>query len=334
MKKLILLFAVLFLNLQLICSQVVGTPYIISEDNRLLLDQFGINPSFAFSSRKLREAYTGFSVRIRRSTDNAEADVSFDNTSVTDNSIATLAVVGTSGLTIGSTMLLSNFSNGATIYVTIWYDQGTNGFNAIQTVASKQPVFKMNSNGVSNSMPSIGFTGSLKHHLIVNQTLSVLLTNSLKGTLGFIAKPATPSSINNSLGYFDPANSSNRWSCHLNWSDGNCYTDLGNSSDLNRAFSNAANENSNKQYLILRNTNSKTTKVSGVFKQNNVALNLTSPLTTGGAFGIGLSYGSSVNATDNGYNGDFSEFILFNDALNATQINTLENNQIKFWNTY
>jgi hypothetical protein len=154
----------------------------------------------------------------------------------------------------------------------------------------------------------------------------------LRGALGFIAKPATPVSNNNSLGYFDPSNSSNRWSVHLNWSDGNCYTDLGNSSDMNRSFSNVANENSNKQYLILRNTNSKTTKVSGVFKQNNVALNLTSPLTTGGAFGIGVSFGSSV--TDNGYNGDFSEFILFNDALNATQLNTLENNQIKFWNAY
>ena len=333
MKKLILFSAILFLNVQLICSQVVGTPFIISEDNRLLLDQFGINPSFAFSSRKLREGYTGFSVRIRRSTDNAEADISFDNTSVSDNSLATLAVIGTSGLTIGNTMLLSDFRSGATIYVTIWYDQGTNGFNAIQTVASKQPVFKMNSNGVANSMPSIGFTGSLKHQLVVNQTLSVLLSNSLRGTLGFIAKPATPLSINNSLGYFDPANTNNRWSCHLNWSDGNCYTDLGNSTDINRSFSNAANENSNKQYVILRNTNSKTTKVSGVFKQNNVALNLTSALTTGGAFGIGLSFGAA-NANDNGYNGDFSEFILFNDALNATQINTLENNQIKFWNAF
>jgi hypothetical protein len=141
-------------------------------------------------------------------------------------------------------------------------------------------------------------------------------------------------SINNSLGYFDPANSANRWSCHLNWTDGNCYTDLGSSTDMNRSFSNAANENSTKQYLILRNTNSKTTKVSGAFRQNNVALNLTSPLTTGGAFGIGVSFGSNVNVTDNGYNGDFSEFILFNDALNATQVNTLENNQIKFWNAY
>jgi len=334
MKKLIIFSVLFFLHVQSICSQVVGTPYIISEDNGLLLDQFGINPSFAFSSRKLREAYTGFSVRIRRSTDNAEADISFDNTSVTDNSIATLAVLGNSGLTIGSTMLLSNFRSGATIYVTIWYDQGTNGFNAVQTVASIQPIFVMNSNGFSNSMPSIAFTGNLKQQLVVNQTSSVLLTNSLRGTLGLIAKPAAPVSINNSIGYFDPSNMSNRWSCHLNWTDGNCYTDLGSATDMNRSFSNVANENINKQYLILRNTNSKTTKVSGVFKQNNVALNLTSPLTTGGAFGIGVSFGSNINPTDNGYSGHFSEIILFNDALNATQVNILENNQIIFWNAF
>jgi hypothetical protein len=333
MKKSIVLLFIVFQSF--VQAQVVGTPYITPpvEMQRLILDQVSITPSFAFSSRKLRDAYTGFSVRIRRSTDNAEADISFDNSSVSDNSLATIAVVGMSGLTLGNTMLLSDFRSGATIYVTIWYDQGTNVFNAVQTVASKQPVFKMNSNGVANSMPSIGFTGSLKHQLVVNQTLSVLLSNSLRGTLGFIAKPAAPLSINNSLGYFDPANTNNRWSCHLNWSDGNCYTDLGNSTDINRSFSNAANENSNKQYVILRNTNSKTTKVSGVFKQNNVALNLTSALTTGGAFGIGLAFGTS-GVNDNGYNGDFSEFILFPEALAAGQYGLIENNQILFWGAY
>lgn len=334
MKKQVLTSIVfIFFVLSSVFGQVVGTPTIVSEDSRLLLDRFGLSPSFAFSSRKLREAYIGYSIRLRRSTDNAQADVAFDiNNVVSDNSIVTIVDVGTSALTINSTMSLSSFRNGNTMYASIWYDQGTNGFNAEQTTTSKQPVFKMNSNGYSNGMPSLGFTGNLKHQLVINQTLSVLLTNSLKGTLGFIAKPTTPSSTNNSFGYFDPTNSSQRWSCHLNWSDGNCYTDLGNSSDMNRAFSNSTNENNFKQYIILRNTNSKTTKVSGVFKQNNVALNLTSPLTTGGAFGIGLSFGSSVN--DNGFYGDISEFILFNDALNSSHVNVLENNQIQFWNTY
>lgn len=334
MKKQVLTSIVfIFFVLSSFYGQVVGTPAIISVDTRLLLDRFGLSPSFAFSSRKLREAYTGYSIRLRRNTDNAQADVAFDNNNVvSDNSIVTIVDVGTSVLTLNSTMSLSSFRNGNTMYASIWYDQGTNGFNAEQTTTSKQPVFKMNSNGFSNGMPSLGFTGNLKHQLVINQTLSVLLTNSLKGTLGFIAKPTTPSSTNNSFGYFDPSNSSIRWSCHLNWSDGNCYTDLGNSSDINRSFSNSASENTFKQYLILRNTNSKTTKVSGVFKHNNAALNLTSPLTTGGAFGIGLSFGSSVN--DNGFYGDISEFILYNDALNSTQVNVLENNQIQFWNAF
>jgi hypothetical protein len=73
MKKITFILGFIF-ALNSTVAQVVGTPY-IATDSRPVLDQLGINPSFAFSTRKLRSGYSGFALRIRRSTDNAQADV-------------------------------------------------------------------------------------------------------------------------------------------------------------------------------------------------------------------------------------------------------------------
>ena len=41
----------------------------------LLLDQYGANITAAYSLRKLRTAYTGSAIRIRRFSDNSEQDI-------------------------------------------------------------------------------------------------------------------------------------------------------------------------------------------------------------------------------------------------------------------
>ena len=87
-RKIVLL---LFLFQSFVQAQFVGTPYIVPVESRPVLDQVGLVPSFAFSTRKLREGFSGFALRIRRSTDNAEADVAFDtNNIVSENSIKQL----------------------------------------------------------------------------------------------------------------------------------------------------------------------------------------------------------------------------------------------------
>ena len=45
-----------------------------------ILDQLSVAPAGAYSLRKLRSAYTGSAIRVRRSLDNAEADIGFDGT--------------------------------------------------------------------------------------------------------------------------------------------------------------------------------------------------------------------------------------------------------------
>lgn len=323
----------MLLVVQSVSAQVVGTPYIIPADNRPILDQIGTTPSFAFSTRKLRAAYTGPALKLRRPSDASEVTVAFDaNGVVSDNSIVTLTYAGSSGAALGTTATLLAYRGANTLYVTTWYDQGGNSYDGVQTTAANQPVFSVASAGGSNQYASLNFVGTSRHHVVVNQTLTTLLGNALRATIGLIAKPGTPSATNNSFGYFDPANSNNRWSCHLNWSDGNCYTDFGSSSDLYRNFVNSSRQGVYKQYTMLRGNNYKTVKISGSFIQNAVAQNQTTPLITGGNFGVGVTTGGLT--TQNGFVGNIPEFIVFKEPLTASQISILEYNQISFWGAY
>lgn len=81
------------------------------------------NASVAYSVRLLRNGYTGNSIRVRRSSDNAEQNIGFDGSGNLD------------------TTSLTNFITGTTDgFVTTWYDQSGNGNNAVQTSATSQPI--------------------------------------------------------------------------------------------------------------------------------------------------------------------------------------------------
>jgi|LakMenE01Jun11ns_1017448.scaffolds.fasta_scaffold9900235_2 hypothetical protein len=85
----------------------------------LLLDVYP-SAAAAYSVRKLRTAYTGSAIRVRRSSDNAEQDIGF--------------VGGELDTTALTTFVGAN--NG---FVTTWYDQSGNARNGTQTTAVNQP---------------------------------------------------------------------------------------------------------------------------------------------------------------------------------------------------
>jgi Alpha-L-arabinofuranosidase B, catalytic len=90
-----------------------------------------------YSLRRLRTAYTGSCVRVRRSSDNTELNIGFTDNVI--NSQALLTFVGS--------------GNG---FVQTWYDQSGNGFNVTQNVQAQQ--LKLVSNGVistCNGLPAI-----------------------------------------------------------------------------------------------------------------------------------------------------------------------------------
>lgn len=80
----------------------------------------------AYSLRKLRAAYTGSAIRVRRSVGSpAEKDIGFVNNELDVSD-------------------LQSFCSGTDGFVTTWYDQSGNARNAIQTTAANQPQIVIN----------------------------------------------------------------------------------------------------------------------------------------------------------------------------------------------
>jgi len=75
----------------------------------------------AYSIRRLRKAYTGSAIRVRRSNDNAEQDIGFTIFGTLDESALSTFVGINSG------------------FITTWYDQSGNGRNVTQATAASQP---------------------------------------------------------------------------------------------------------------------------------------------------------------------------------------------------
>ena len=86
----------------------------------LLLDTYS-GASAAYSLRKLNTAYTGYAIRVRRSSDNTSQDIGFVNGEL-------------------DTISLSSFIGSSDAFVTIWYDQSgrTNNIENVTLVAQPQ----------------------------------------------------------------------------------------------------------------------------------------------------------------------------------------------------
>jgi len=108
-----------------------------------LLDNYP-NAAAAYSLRLLRNEYAGSAIRVRRSNDNAEQDIAFDNSGNLDTSALTTFVGGNNG------------------FVTIWYDQSGNANHATQTTSANQPKIYDSSSTVitENGKPAMTFDGS------------------------------------------------------------------------------------------------------------------------------------------------------------------------------
>lgn len=103
----------------------------------LLLDVYP-GASVAYSIRKLRTAYTGNAIRVRRSSDNALLNIGFTSSGNLDTS---------------TLLTFCGASNG---FVDTWYDQSTNANNATQSTLANQPQI-VNSGSVIlvNTKPSL-----------------------------------------------------------------------------------------------------------------------------------------------------------------------------------
>lgn len=100
-------------------------------------------PALALSVRRVLSAYTGPLIRVRRSSDNTEQDISADSSGNLDET-ALLAFVG---------------ANSA--YIVTWYDQSGNGRHYTQATAANQPrIVNAGTIDKTNSRPGIVLDGT------------------------------------------------------------------------------------------------------------------------------------------------------------------------------
>ena len=97
----------------------------------------------AYSVRRLRSAYTGSLIRVRRSSDSAQQDI---------------------GPTLGgnlNTTALTTFCGVNSCFVTTWYDQSGNTRNATQATPANQPrIVNAGTIETQNTRPSVRATGN------------------------------------------------------------------------------------------------------------------------------------------------------------------------------
>ena len=118
----------------------------------LLLDQYGADITAAYSLRKLRTAYTGAAIRIRRFGDNAEQDIGFDANGDLDTSAIT-SFIG---------------SNNAAVVT--WYEQSgqASNWNLTNSLTTGQPRIAASGTIYTlNGKPSIADTTGA-HRMVFN----------------------------------------------------------------------------------------------------------------------------------------------------------------------
>jgi hypothetical protein len=116
--------------------------YVFPKPTPYLLDTYE-GAAAAYSLRRLRSAYTGPAVRVRRESNNDELDIYFDGQGNLDTASLEAFCAGTNG------------------FVKVWYDQSPGGNDTEQTVTANQP--KIVSSGsviTENGKPALEFDGS------------------------------------------------------------------------------------------------------------------------------------------------------------------------------
>ena len=135
----------------------------------------GLSAAAAYSTRRLRSAYAGPLLQVRRSTDNATQDIG-------------ITIAG--GLDVTA---LTSFCGAASCFVTTWYDQSGNARHASQATASLQPrLVNAGTLEAENGLPSPYFSGATSVSL---KTANVTLSFSSNTVMAVCRNIGTTSAI-------------------------------------------------------------------------------------------------------------------------------------------
>ena len=256
--------------------------------NLLLLDLYP-NAAAAYSLRKLRNAYSGSAIRVRRASDNAEQDIGFDANGNLDTAALTSFCTGTNG------------------FITTWYDQSTIGRNATQTTAIRQPQIVSSGNITTDGgKPALTFNGNYWLE-IVNRPLTA-------ATQYAFFDVANAQTVNSNELLFNQSNNGGNSSCfeiRRNSGNNNLLVIWGGSS----SFTSVGSINQRLLYSIMRD--STTTKL---YFNGNLDSQITQAISAIGNFacyiGAGPAYIPGLL-----WNGFQQEIIVYATDQTANQTN-------------
>lgn len=178
----------------------------------LLLDLYSSSLG-AYSLFKLRTAYSGHAIKVRRSSDNATQDIDYLSSGYLD------------------TASMKTFVSTGTGYVDTWYDQSGNAYDLTQSTTGNQPVIIESGGTVyrSGGDVAIKFTSGSSHYLT---NTSIALSSAADAYIAYVFKSNSAGSNyipfgmgSNSFAYQHGA-ASNRIYAYA----GNLYGDFPNSS--------------------------------------------------------------------------------------------------------
>lgn len=129
----------------------------------LLIGQLSNSSSVAYSLRKVNSSYSGFSIRVRRSSDNTEQNIGFDGSGNLDQTA------------------LSTFVGGGNGFVTTWYDQSGFDLHATQATTTSQPMIVNAGNIITrNNRPAVNFT----NQILTSGLITASTSSSYVGVVG------------------------------------------------------------------------------------------------------------------------------------------------------
>ena len=253
----------------------------------LLLDLYP-GAAAAYSVRKLRTAYTGNAIRVRRSSDNTEQDIGFSGANL-------------------DTAALTSFCGSGNGFVTTWYDQSGNGNNATQTTAANQPQIVSSGSvltltGIGSARPILSFDGT-------NDTFNITAVTLGQYTSFYPNKKTASADLS-------------IWMAN-NAVIGNPYTPI-----IYKNFGTFIHNNTTNQYSNLTYNNTNYVLISGGYSgtvgsiqinNSNIALTLATTTSTG------TQINNIAQRTNAEYSkGSVPEMILytFDNSANVSAINT------------
>ena len=271
----------------------------------------GMSAAAAFSVRRLRSAYTGSLLRVRRSSDSTEQDIS-----------ATVA---------GNldTTTLTSFCGSASCYVRTWYDQSGNARDAVQATASAQP--RIVNAGVvetNTALPALYFNGANGATYHLETATPFTTTYTLSAVASRVSSSSGPRRLLNigggstdNYGFLGTLNGYATFAgMGSGWNDTSGNTPTVNvpaNTPVTMACTNSLNVLTPYINGTAQNTKNGTTKsVTG--------------LSVGGLFIYSVDHNYH---TEQIWDGRVSEVIVYNTALSTAEVQSLQANQKTYYGT-